>query len=70
MVPRIYNKRNLCSNWAEWKDLVVSDNYTVNESFIYVISSKSDRWPHEILSDGRLLIDKGNIATKRVEQKN
>jgi hypothetical protein len=46
----------------------VSDYYPVNESFVYVISSKGDRWPHEILSDGRLLIDKGNIATKRAEE--
>ena len=43
----------------------VSDYCPVNESFVYVISSEGDKLPHEILSDGRLLIDRGNIATKR-----
>ena len=37
----------------------------VNDSFVYVISDKGDKMPHEILSDGRLLVEKGNIATKK-----
>jgi len=37
----------------------------VNDSFVYVISDKGDKMPHEILSDGRLLVEKGYIATKR-----
>ncbi len=37
----------------------------VNDSFVYVISDKGDKMPHEIISDGRLLVEKGNIATKK-----
>ena len=43
----------------------IADYYPANKSLVYVVSNKGDRWPHEILPDGRLLIDKGNIATKR-----
>ena len=43
----------------------VLDYFPVNESLVYLISESGDKWPHEILSDGRLLIDRGNIATKR-----
>ena len=37
----------------------------VNDSFVYVISNEGDKMPHEILSDGRLLVEKGYLATKK-----
>ena len=43
----------------------VFDYRPVNDTFVYVISNHGDKMPHEILSDGRLLIEKGSIATKR-----
>lgn len=43
----------------------VFDYRPVNRTFVYVISSQGDKLPHEILADGRLLIERGNIATKR-----
>ena len=43
----------------------VSPYRPVNDSFVYVISDKGDKMPHEIISDGRLLVEKGNIATKK-----
>ena len=36
-----------------------------NDSFVYVINNEGVEMPHEILSDGRLLVEKGNIATKK-----
>lgn len=37
----------------------------VNDNFVYVTSNEGALMPHEILADGRLLIEKNNLATKK-----
>lgn len=37
----------------------------VSDSLVYVIGDKGAKMPHEILADGRLLVEKGNLAIKK-----